>query len=125
MIQQDELRYWIKTQLETRGVGARSRLAEFLNLKPAQLNHMLKTSGKARAIYIDEWVKTLLFFGIEQTNPNLPPVIIRKGKAILASPASPADKADNHAIVAKIFGNAAPKQQARILKLVRAFIEEP
>lgn len=125
MSSQDELRHWIKTELAAQNRGARARLAEFLDLTPLQITYMLNTeTGKQnRNILADEWLKILLFLGVE-TGSALPRAELENGKPVLKMPAARcAKKSAQRTKLMAIFDNATPKQQRLILGLISALAD--
>lgn len=122
---QDELRHWIRKQIAARGRGARANLADFLGLTPLKITYMLniKAGKQTRNILADEWLKILLFLGMEESNPAVPRAVLEQSKPVIALPPYSAARPAEYAVLTKILDNAKPKQREAIVNLARALAE--
>ena len=105
---QNEIKLWVKDQIDPMPRGAKKKLADFLKITPTQLTRLLNLeAGKEpRSMQADEFLKIVEFFG--QWPDNLMPSIFP-------------DSRKQHLLA--MFDSVSPEWQQAIIAMVEALVQ--
>ena len=105
---ENEIKLWVKDQIEPMPRGTMKKLADFLKITPTQLTRLLNTeAGKEpRSMQADEFLKIVDFFG--KWPDNMMPSIFP-------------DSRKQHLLA--MFDSVSPEWQQAIIAMVEALVE--
>ncbi|QHJ84455.1 MAG: hypothetical protein [Caudoviricetes sp.] len=105
---QNDIKFWVKDQIDPMPRGTKKKLADFLKITPTQLTRLLNLeAGKEpRSMQADEFLKIVEFFG--KWPDNLMPSIFP-------------DSRKQHLLA--MFDSVSPEWQQAIIAMVEALVQ--